>query len=58
MLQYSYKTVNRGGSILLVIIIIVVVLLFLFIGAGIQGANKAKAAAYLAGKYNEEQKKK
>ena len=43
---------------MLVIIIIVVVLLFLFIGAGIQGANKAKAAAYLAGKYNEEQKKK
>lgn len=36
----------------------VLVSLFLVVGASMQGINKAKADAYLAGKYEEENKKK
>lgn len=39
-------------------IVFVLISLFLMVGAGINGLNKAKADAYLAGKYKEENKRK
>ena len=44
-------------EIVIVFVVIVLAIVFLFIGAGIQGVNKAKAAAYLASKYDEQRKK-
>lgn len=40
-----------------ILIILVLVGIFLMVGAGKQGVNKAKSAAYLAGKHDEERKK-
>lgn len=36
--------------------IIVLVFVFLMVGAGINGVNKAKSAAYLAAKYDEQKR--